>query len=172
MIGMQSYSQVRSNHSLINSPNQEKMEATQMQRNCKAIVRRFFEDILNTRRLEMLDQVISDEFIGFQGEKGPKGLAQSVSSLILAFPDIRWTIEDMIAEGNKVVARWSWKGTNSGSFNGHPPSNREVIHHSIVIYQLSGEKISKAWMQADRFSFFQQIGVLSPELIAPRAIKK
>lgn len=86
-----------------------------------------------------------------------------------AFPDIKWTLEDLMAEGNQVIVRWSWKGTNTGSFRGLPASGKEVTDSAIPIYQFSGNKIIKAWIESDKLGFLQQIGLVSPDVTASRA---
>jgi steroid delta-isomerase-like uncharacterized protein len=167
LIGMPSFSQVKTNHSLTQSKKEVKMKIDQGQEKNKAAVRKLYEDILNTGKLELLDQVIAEDYTGVLGEKGPAGFAQAIAPVRTAFPDIKWTIEDLIAEGDKVMAKWSWKGTNTSSFNGIPPTNKEVTHHAVNIFQFSGSKISKAWMESDRLGFFQQIGVIPLGLIPP-----
>ena len=133
----------------------------------KAIIRTLFDKILNTRKLELLDQVVADDFTGPHGLKGAAGFAATVKPVIAAFPDVKWTIEDIIAEGDKVVVRWSWKGTNQHSFDGFPATNKAVTHHAIHIFQFSGGKIITAWMQSDRLGFYQQIEVISQDAIKP-----
>ena len=133
----------------------------------KAIIRTLFDKILNTRKLELLDQVVADGFTGPHGLKGAAGFAATVRPVIAAFPDVKWTIEDIIAEGDKEVVRWSWKGTNQHSFDGFPATNKAVTHHAIHIFQFSGGKIITAWMQSDRLGFYQQIEVISQDAIKP-----
>jgi steroid delta-isomerase-like uncharacterized protein len=160
---MLSFSEVNTNHLFIKS----KMGSETTPDSNKATIRKLFEVILNTRKLELLDQVVADEFRGPHEMKGAAGFAATVKPVIAAFPDIKWTIEDIIAEGDKVVVRWSWKGTNENSFDGFPASNKAVTHHAIHIFQFSGGKIINAWMQSDRLGFYQQIGVISQDAIKP-----
>ena len=162
-VSMPSFSKVKTSHLFIKS----KMESKISPDSNKAIARKLFEEILNTRKLELLDQVVADEFTGPHGLKGTAGFAATVRPVIEAFPDVKWTIEDLIAEGDKVVVKWSWKGTNKNSFDGFPANNKEVAHHAIHIFQFSGCKITNAWMQSDRLGFYQQIGVISQDAIKP-----
>jgi len=168
LTGMPLFSQVKTDQSLTNSQNEAKMYN---QDKNKAAVRKLYEEILNTGKLELLNQVVSEEFIGVREAKGPAGFAATISPVRAAFPDIKWTIEDLIAEGDKVVVRWTWKGTNTGSFAGFPPCNKQVTHSAISIFQFSDDKIIKAWMAADRLDFFQQIGVISADITTPPAKK-
>ncbi|PSL43857.1 steroid delta-isomerase-like uncharacterized protein [Chitinophaga niastensis] len=170
LISMPSFSQVETDH-LLNKSKTAAMEVSQNLDNNKAAVRKLYEEILNTGKLELLNQVIGEEYVGGLGEKGPAGFAEAITPVRNAFPDIKWTIEDLIAEGNEVMVRWSWKGTNKGSFNGFPASNKVVTHHAISIFQFSAGKIIGTWMQSDRLGFFQQIGVIAPDAIKPPAKK-
>ena len=149
--------------------NQSKMEKKENPDSNKVVIRKLYNEILNTGKLELLDQVVADGFTGPKGTKGPAGFASTVKPVISAFPDIKWAIEDIIAEGDKVVVRWSWKGTNKSSFDGFNATNKEVSHHAINIFQFNHGKIINAWMQSDRLGFYQQIGVISPDAIKSTA---
>ena len=129
----------------------------------KATVRKLYEEILNTGKLELLNQFISPDYSGPRGIKGPAGFAEPVSTVRAAFPDVKWTVEDLVAEGDKVLIRWSWKGTNTNSFEGFPATNKEVNHHAMNVFEFRAGKIVRSWMESDRLGFYQQIGVLSPE---------
>jgi predicted ester cyclase len=133
----------------------------------KAIIRNLYEGILNTGKLEFLKEIISDEYTGVRGEKGAEGFAETVGSVRAGFPDIKWTVEDLIAEDDKVIVRWSWKGTNKGSFRGFAASNKEVVDNAIAIYEFSGDKIIKAWIHSDKLGFLQQIGIIPQDVTIP-----
>lgn len=169
LLSMSSFSQVK-NKLVTKSTKKLKMENQIRDRN-KATVRKLYEEILNTGKLEILNKIISEEYTGVRGEKGAPGFAETVNSIRIGFPDIKWTVEDLIADGNKVVIRWTWKGTNTGSFRGFPPSNKKVTDNAIAIYEFSEDKIIRAWIQSDRLGFLQQIGVISADVMTP-PIKK
>src|SRR5271156_1847311 len=108
------------------------METTQTQN--KEAVRSLYEAILNTGKLELLNTVFSEEYNGFTGPLGVKGVAgyaATIKGLITAFPDIKWTIEDLFAEGEKVALKFSWKGTNTGEYRGLPPTHKEFTNSGI-----------------------------------------
>ncbi len=134
----------------------------------KAIVRRLYEDLINTGNLDGLAELIDSEFVGVLGEKGPSGFANTIAGLRLAFPDIQFTIEDMIDEGDRIAVRWTWRGTHQGSFQGFPASYKQVTVTGIAIYHVRGGKVVRAWLQSDRLGVLQQIGVVAslPELVA------
>lgn len=136
----------------------------------KDIVREVYH-LLNTRELDKLAQLIDPGFEGPNGEKGAEGLAKTVAPIIAAFPDIQWTVEDLVAEGDKVVVRWSWTGTNKGVFRGVPPTGKTFTNHALILYQLKNGKILHAWMETDRMGFNQQLGLI-PENLFPAAAPK
>ena len=134
----------------------------------KAVIRNLYEGILNTGKLELLKEIISEEYTDVRGEKGAEAFVETVNSVRIGFPDIKWTVEDLMAEGNKVIVRWSWKGTNKGSFRGLPASNKDVVDNAIAIYEFSGDKIIKAWIQSDKLSVLQQIGIIPQDITTPK----
>ena len=131
----------------------------------KEIIRNLYENILNNRKTELLNEVISPDYVGIGGVKGVAGFSSTVSSVIAGFPDIKWTIEDIISEGSKVIVRWHWNGTNTALFRGIPASNKKVTDNAIVIYQLKDGKVTNAWLQGDRLGVLTQIGVIQESLI-------
>lgn len=171
LVGVLSFSQAQTNHSVTNSKEYSNMETIHANKN-KEIIRSLYENILNNGKLEKLREIISEDYTGVRGEKGTAGFAQTVGSLRAGFPDIKWTIEDLIADGDKVVVRWSWKGTNKGLFRGFPPNNKEINDTAIAIYQFKGDKVSQAWIQSDRLGFLMQLGVVSPDVLIPPINKK
>ena len=169
LISMPVLSQVKTNPSTTSSV---KMKTDQNLQNNKTAVYKLYTEILNTGKFELLNHVISDDYDGVQGEKGPTGFAQAVAPVRAAFPDIKWTIDDIIAEGDEVMTRWSWIGTYTNAFNGVPPTHQTITHHAITIFKFSNGKISKGWMESDRLGFFLQTGVIPAGLIPAPPVKK
>jgi steroid delta-isomerase-like uncharacterized protein len=133
----------------------------------KESIRNLYENILNNRHLEMLNELISENYVGVRGEKGAEGFRQTVGSLISGFPDIKWAIEDLLAEDDKVIVRWTWTGTHQNAFRGFPQTNRKLTNSAIVIYQFENNRIKAAWLQSDQLGFLTQIGVISPGMLTP-----
>ena len=125
----------------------------------KAIVNSLFAEFLNEGNLELADRLISPDFIGPVG-KGPEGFKASVLPLRLGFPDLHFTIQDIIVEGSRAVVRWTSKGTHRGPFAGVAPTGGQVSNEGIAIYRIENGKIVEAWSQVDRLGVLQQIGVL------------
>jgi len=143
--------------------NQKKETMSTIQRN-EAIVRRVYEQSLNQRNFELLNELVSDEYPGFQGVKGPKGFEKPIEGLVKAFPDIQWEIEDLFGEGDEIAIRWKWHGTHSGPFNGYAQTGKTVTNDGMAIFVLKNGKIVKGVLQTDRLGFWQQIDVLPPDI--------
>lgn len=130
----------------------------------KQAVRRLYEEYINAARPELLPELVDPDYVGPQGERGPGGFAGTIDGLRGALPDLRFTLDDLVAEGDRVAVRWTWTGTHTGPFRGLAPSHRRVTNAGIAIYALRGGKVVGAWLQSDRLGFFQQIGVVPADL--------
>ncbi|RFM26179.1 ester cyclase [Deminuibacter soli] len=143
-----------------------KMKTSETLERNKETIRHLYEDLLNERQFDQLASVVSEEYVGIRGEKGVKGFSEAVTTIVAGFPDMKWTIEDLLADNDKVIVRWSWKGNNTQPFRGIPASNKPVTDNAIVIYQFNeGGKIVHAWMQGDRLGVLLQIGAIPANLI-------
>lgn len=133
----------------------------------KKIIRRLYEDVLNHRKYELLDSIISPDYAGIGNieEKGVKSFLHTVQAVINAFPDIKWNILDMMADGDKVILRWTWTAINTQPFRGIPASNKTVTDNAIVVYQLRDGLVVNAWIQSDRLGVLTQMGLIPQELI-------
>ena len=138
----------------------------------KQVIRNLYENILNKKRLDLLNTVIDDSYIGVRGEKGAEGFKQTIGPLIESFPDIQWKIEELLSEGNKVVVRWKWTGTFKNAFRGFEPNQKQFASEAIVIYKMSGNKAVEAWMQSDQLGFLMQAGVISRDVLSGGAGRK
>jgi predicted ester cyclase len=92
----------------------------------KQLVRRLFEDIINSGDLDRLGEVISADFVGPTDQRGPAGFAGVIAALRIGFPDIQYTLDELLAEGDRVAVRWTWHGTHTGPFRSFPPSGKLV----------------------------------------------
>jgi len=131
----------------------------------KAIVRRMIEDAWNKGNMAVVDEIVPTSYIGHDPSypmpiQGPEGFKQWVSIARAAFPDFQITVEDMIAEGDKVVGRISIRGTNTGSLMGMPPTGKQVAFSGIFIRRFAGGKFVEGWDVNDAMSLMQQLGVI------------
>ncbi len=130
----------------------------------KALVRRFYEEVLNQKNTAAIDQIFDPNFVdhalppGLPG--GIEGTKQFFGIVLTAFPDLHFTVEDMIAEGDKVVARHAGSGTQHGVFLGIPPTGKHVTVTGIDIMRITGGKFVEHWDAVDNLGLLQQLGVV------------
>jgi steroid delta-isomerase-like uncharacterized protein len=130
----------------------------------KALIRCFYEEVFNKRNLAALDDFYAPDHIdhslppGFP--VGPEGTKQAISTMLEGFPDLRITIEDMIAEDDKVVIKFTTHGTQQGTLGGIPPTGKQVAVSTIEITRVEGDKIVEDWGLDDRLGMLQQLGLV------------
>jgi steroid delta-isomerase-like uncharacterized protein len=139
----------------------------------KTVSRRFFEEVFGNGELNVLDEIIAKDHINngpgtLPGlPTGPEGAKQLVTAYRNAFPDLHFTIDEQIAEGEKVVTRWTGHGTNQGELLGMPATGKSSTVTGIVVDRLVNGKIAESWGIFDQFGMMQQLGVIpTPELAA------
>ncbi len=133
----------------------------------KALAYRFMDDWDKgkTAYVAEIDEMLAPDVIfhGWSGnDYGLKDYKQKCNELFNAFPDIHWTIEDMLVEGDKVAVRYTMTGTNKGEFMGSHPTNKKVTFWGIDIHRVSDGKIVECWSRIDAPSLMKQ---LSPALV-------
>ncbi len=138
----------------------------------KAIMRAHVEALFNQHRVEQTEEFLTQDYLDhapLPGQApGLAGAKQKWTSYLTAVPDMRATIEDMVAEGDKLAVRWTVQGTHRGELLGIPPTGKPVRFSGISIYRLAAGKIAEQWEQWDRLPLLQQLGVL-PTPAAPAA---
>jgi len=129
----------------------------------KALVQQFFEQVINLRNLAALDQFVSPNAVNHTVPAGmPQGPGQFLSLHLNAFPDVQATVEDLLADGDKVVARVSYRGTQQGAFRGISPTGKQIAVMGINIFRIADGKMVEHWGLSDRISALQQLGVVPP----------
>ena len=132
----------------------------------KAVVKRFFDEAINQRKLEILDEIIAPDFRGCileyeQTSCTREELKQMLAGVFVAFPDYDQTIHDWIVDGEKVVARWTTTGTHQGPYNGIPATGKVIHEHGIDIFRVVEGQIIEHWVEVDVLGIYRQMGVLS-----------
>ena len=145
------------------------MTSVQTEQENKAVVRKLYESAFNTGNFEIAKDLISDEYMGANGQKGVTQLTDQIRALRTGFPDIKWTIEELVAEGDKVVARSSWKGTHTGPFRNYEITRKAITNTAMALYQLRDGKIIKVTLETDRLGFLQAIDVVPDNIVPPPA---
>ncbi len=134
----------------------------------KALMRRFYEEVFNQKKLAAIDDFIAPNFVNHSAAQlGMTGgdlehAIQFVSMVMQAFPDLHYTVEDLIAEEEQVVARLTISGTQQGAFMGIPPTGKQATISDIEIFRITGGKGIECWVQADFLGLLQQLGVVPP----------
>jgi len=134
----------------------------------KAIVRRYIEQVLNEQRLDLAEEFLTEN-IELHGSGIPPGLEvakQWFATFANTFPDGYTTIEDMVAEAEKVVARTTFNGTHQAEVQGIPATGKTVSMPGIAIFRLDNGKIAEGWLVNDNLSMMQQLGIIPGPLAA------
>jgi predicted ester cyclase len=139
-----------------------------MSKENKQIARNFVEQVWNARRVDLIDQFIAEDMVphDLRGITDREGLRQFVVASLAAFPDIRVTIEDEIAEGDRVVHVGRISGTLRGEILGIAPTGKHGEWPGISVFRVAGGKIVDLWSISDESIMMQQLGVMLPTVPA------
>ena len=129
----------------------------------KAISRRADEELFNRGNLDVADELFAADFLhhdpaSAEAWRGPEGVKRYVRLVRTAFPDLHLTIEDQVAEGDKVAYRWTARGTHRGEFMGRAPTGNRVSLTGIAIARVTDGKIREIWETSDALGLMQQLG--------------
>jgi len=127
----------------------------------KEIVRRCYDEVINHKNLVALDGVLAGDFRHNGEMRGRDGQRRAVSTILTAFPDIHVAIDDLIAEGDRVVARETWSGTHRGSFMDVPPTGKRAVWSAIALLRIAGGKIFEPWVNPDDLGLLPQLGAVT-----------
>ena len=132
----------------------------------KTLIRRFGEELWNAGNLRRADEFLAphvvSHFTHLPSPTNREGFLTFVTQLRDAFPDLAFTLEDLIAEHDKVVARWTMRGTHHGLLLGIPPTGKPIRISATIIYRIANGKIAELWGNVDVLSLAQQIGMVTP----------
>ena len=136
----------------------------------KAVIRRFVEEVQNNKNEAAYDELNDPEFVNLSSPPGVpsdrEGGKMILWGFFNAFPDSRWTIDDMIAEGDQVVTKKTFSGTHTGVLGEIPATGKRVTLQFVDIMRVRDGRIVEHWLSMDQLSFMQQLGVIptpSPE---------
>jgi steroid delta-isomerase-like uncharacterized protein len=135
----------------------------------KATAHQFIEEVLNQGNMSRINDLLAPDFV--EHEEMPPGVPRDREGVTLlmtmlrsAFPDFKATIDDMIAEGDKVVVRMTWTGAQQGEFMGMPPSGKPMSIGVIDIFRMGKGKLVEHWGLSDTMSMMEQLGAMpAPE---------
>ena len=119
----------------------------------KSLVRRFYKEVYGEWNMALVDEVVSPRFTSHDWPEGspagPQGFAAFYSAIRTALPDARYVVDDLIAEGDKVVVRWRLLGTHEGDFRGIAPTGRAIELKGIAIYRVDEGMLVERWVVTD-----------------------
>ncbi len=126
----------------------------------KAVCRRHYEEVLTWKRLEVIDEIYGDQIRVGDGDCVSRDQFKSLAVMsTTAFPDLVVTVHDQIADGDRVVTRWSGEGTHLGDFLGHGGTGKKVRIQAIHIHQVVDGRIVTLWEQIDLLGLSKQLGI-------------
>jgi steroid delta-isomerase-like uncharacterized protein len=130
----------------------------------KSVMRRYFEEAWNKGHLELLDELVAANYVNHNPflpdlPPGPEGLKPIFIGFRAAFSDLNYTIEDLISEEDKVVTRWTMRGTHTGELMGIPPTGKQVTVGGMQVERIAEGKIVEHWRTSDDLGLLQQLGV-------------
>ena len=133
----------------------------------KATVRRWYLELFSQGDLSLADELCTADYLNHDiytppggWPRGPEGTKAIVTTYRAAFPDVHFTIDDQVAEGDKVVTRWTGRGTNKGPLMGMPPTGKTMTASGISIERFTGGKIAEVWVNFDLLGMLQQLGLV------------
>ena len=130
----------------------------------KAIIRRFYDEVINQNNLAALDDLLGDQYVSHDLPSDPAALKGFIDGMHTAFPDGRITIDQLIAEGDTVAMRGTYRGTQTGRLQDIPPTGKAVTVSAQDVYRVVAGKIVEHWGGPNQLSLLQQLGVVpAPE---------
>jgi steroid delta-isomerase-like uncharacterized protein len=127
----------------------------------KQAVRRFYQEVINGRNLDALDELLTPDGVGHTfGSQNPEQAKQFFGMVHQAFPDLHAEVDDVIAEDELVAARVTYTGTHQGEFVGIPPTGRQTMVSGVDFFGMQDGRQAGHWGGPDMFSFLVQLGVM------------
>ena len=133
----------------------------------KTFVRRFYEEVWGKGNLDVADELYAENFVDHNPvdpnlPPGIEGFKQIVPMFRTAFPDLQFTVEDLIADGDKVVSRLTIRATHKGEFMGILPTGKQATITAIDIVRIVDGKMVERWGEVDMFRLMQELGGIPP----------
>jgi steroid delta-isomerase-like uncharacterized protein len=128
----------------------------------KALVRRLVEEVIGHGNFALIDEFVAADYVGHtsSGDTNREEHQQIFATMHRAFPDLQITIDDLIAEGDKVVTRWTALGTHKGEFAGIPPTGKRGVVTGIDINRIVDGKLVECWTNSDDLGLLQQLSAI------------
>lgn len=129
----------------------------------KQVVRRFYEELWNRGNLDATDELVASDYVRHDlrpgaAPPGPAGQKAVAEKFRAAFPDVRLEVEELIAEGDLVAARWTMSGTHTGPWGEVAPTGRSVRFSGVNFFRIADQKIAEIWNVRDDLGLREQLG--------------
>ena len=131
------------------------------------LVRRVFEEVINEGKFDTAKELIGPGYVNYSFPgvpPGPEGFMGVIGAFLAAFPDMKVTVQEVIADGDRVSTRGRMTGTHKGDFQGIPATGKSVDIGYIDVWRAEDGKLVENWVEMDRMGMMQQLGVIpSPD---------
>lgn len=132
-----------------------------------ALLRRAWDEVYGQKRLDFIEEFVLDDVIAHEPDGDVRGIEEFkryLATYLAAFPDTSVTVEDVIAEGDKVVSRYTVRGTHEGATEEYgPPTGKQLVIEGITVYHFKGGKLAEMWDRYDNLAVMKQLGLMSEE---------
>lgn len=131
----------------------------------EAVVRRFMEELWSQGQLSVADELVAADHLHHLGDdtlRGPDGIKEAATRLRTAFPDLRFEVDDLISDGDRVVLRWTARGTHRGTFADVAPTGRHVAWTGCDWFRLRSGRLVEAFVLADGGALYDQLTSMKP----------
>jgi steroid delta-isomerase-like uncharacterized protein len=126
--------------------------------------KRFIGEVINGRNLSLIDEIVAEDFLYIDSTlgtvKGRDGLKDLFGRLFIAFPDLVWTVDQDVSEGDTIGGRFSWTGTNDGEFRSMPATHKRVTAHGAAFNRITNGMLAETRMIRDDLGLMRQLGVI------------
>lgn len=133
----------------------------------KELVRRMEDEIFNKRNLAAIDEFISPDYVLHTAAPGTpadrEAVRQAMSMYVGGFPDLRISIDELVAEGDRVVGVFTFTGTHDGELFGMPATGKRISVRQIAMYRIDDNQVVEEWEVSDQLALMQQIGAIPSE---------
>jgi steroid delta-isomerase-like uncharacterized protein len=144
---------------VIGGSNEEEAATRQLHEN-KALIRRYVEECIGKGDMSLMDELLAVDYVMHEpvgGDRGLEAYKKGQPAVLAGFPDGHWTIEDMVAEGDKVAWRFTFTGTHTGEFAGIPATGKEIRLAGMVISRIADGKVAEEWELYDAHGLFRDL---------------
>lgn len=124
----------------------------------RALVRRWYDDVLNDRNFAAVDEIVAPDFVINGQPVGSEGIRQAAAWMRSLFPDLRVSVEDVVAERDRVVTRFTARATHRGEFLGVPATGKAVTLSGVHVDRVADGRIAERWETVDLLGLLQQLG--------------